>query len=152
MKLRKITVIIGTLIFIQAISLITIVYFINQNSSLQWKLANSNDIPPKIEGIEFLDMNNQNVFDGNWATVPPDGKLKIRFKIKGSYSAIDMFITPAGSQTYLEQKRIDTIDITTQRETEYLWSVPKGTHGHFEVIVYNGMVGTKSDIYGINYE
>jgi len=133
----------------------TIFFLVNKNSSLQLKLAESSGIPPKIDSIEFLDTNNQNVFDGIWATVPPDGKLKIRFNIKGSYSAIDMFITPTGSQMYLEQKRIDTIysiNLASHHEAEYIWKVPKGTMGHFEVIVYNGMVGTKSGLYGVKSE
>ena len=82
MKLKKIVLPISILIILQIISLITIFFLVNKNNSLQLKLAENSGIPPKIENIEFLDMNNKNVFDGVWATVPPDGKLKIRFNIK----------------------------------------------------------------------
>lgn len=76
--------------------------------------------------------------------IPLDGKLKIRISIEGECTSIYMFITPTGTETYLMQNMVESIDVIKgQKEIEYIWEVPKGTMGHFGIIAYDKMVGRK---------
>lgn len=99
---------------------------------------------PMIAGVDFKGVNNENVMEANWAIVPSDGKVKIIIELEGECTSIEMFITPTGTDTYLEQKMIAVIDNPYgKNKIEYIWEVPKGTLGHFSIIAYNGMVGTR---------
>lgn len=144
-------IVIGILIIFLFISVIANVSLVNMNKDLELMQSEiPSNLSPDIISIEFLGSNNQNVVQDGWATVPADGRLKIKFKLKGDCTSIEMFITPTGSSTYLLQRRVEVIDILPgQEEAEYVWQVPKGTLGHFDIIAYNGMKGTKSELYNV---
>lgn len=108
---------------------------------------------PEITEISFENIAGNDLYKDRWVTVGEDDKVKIRIKINGNCTSIDMFIVPTGTETYLLQKIIDSLTASPeQNEFEYIWDVPKGTMGRFWVIAYNGNTGQKSETFNIYNE
>jgi hypothetical protein len=99
------------------------------------------DQPPLVQKISFSDENGKPIEskDG-WFSLGE--KCKITIALKGHSTSVEMYITPTGTESYLQQKLIDIVPASNT--IEYIWNVPKSTMGYFWVVAYNKEVGRKT--------
>ncbi len=132
-----------------------------QNTKLKQELVgletvieeNIKEKAPEITEISFENITGNDLYKDRWVTVGEDNKIKIKIKVKGDCTSVDLFIAPTGTETYLLQEIIDSLTGSpNQNEFEYIWDVPKGTIAHFWIIAYNGNNGQKSESFNIYNE
>jgi len=105
------------------------------------------DQAPTIKDITFMTMDGKAVNKNyNWFVL--DKQVKIGITLDGNCGVIDMFYTPAGTETYKQQRLIEEIS-PKQNYAEYVWNVPDDTMGYFNIIAYNKDVGRRSDLYDV---
>ncbi len=103
--------------------------------------------PPLIKAIRF-ETPDGNVINETSGWFELGTKVKIVIVLEGSCANVDLFVTPTGTETYTLQKMIGTVT-PNNNIAEYIWDVPDGTMGHFNVIAYNGNVGRRSDLINV---
>ncbi len=105
------------------------------------------DQAPIIKDITFKTMDGKPIKkNAKWYML--DKQVKITITLEGNCQYVDLFVTPAGTETSKMQKLIEEVD-TNKNVAEYIWNVPDDTLGHFNIIAYNKNVGRKSDFYNV---
>jgi len=101
-------------------------------------------IPPTIKSLQILDQNGNPLPEtGGWVSLNSESIIEVAFE--GDASQVDFYITPTGTETYLEQEIIGAVDVIKGENTaRFNWDVPDSFLGYIWVLVYNGDVATTS--------
>lgn len=100
---------------------------------------------PIIKSIDLLN-DKGNTLDqaGGWIKLSSQSKIRVRFE--GKATKVDFYTIPTGTNTYLLQQCIGTVDLTGKDSSAELnWNVPDSFMGYIFVLVYNGDVARSSD-------
>jgi hypothetical protein len=101
--------------------------------------------PPIIKSVELLDDKGNTLAQADgWIQLKPQSKIRVNFE--GKATKVDFYTMPTGTETYLLQQCIGTVDLTEQDSyAELNWKVPNSFMGYIFVLVYNGNVARSSD-------